>query len=156
MFLHQYSSIQFNISLFSSIALIKQLVLFVTQLFPPTPKNVEVCWCLLKFKKPNSSLKSILLCCFYSPPNSRKQSILIDHISEVYYKNKTSASGFICCGDRNDIKIEKFLEISDSFRQIVTKPTYGNNKVLDICITDLGSYYCEPQVRQPIISENPS
>ena len=138
----------------AAITLINQSEFTVTQLYPANPHKVEVCWCLLKFKHPMKSLQSILLCCFYSPPNSRKQTRLIDHISEVYFKNKTSMSGFICAGDRNDIKVEKFLEISESFRQIVTKPTYGNKKVLDICVTDLGSYYCEPLIRQPVVPED--
>ena len=58
--------------------------------------------------------------------------------------------GFICAGDRNDISIEKFLAISQTFRQIVTKPTYHGEKVLDICVTDLGTYYAEPEIRQPV------
>ena len=138
----------------AAITLLNESDFKITQLFPPNPNKVEVCWCLLKLKHPTKSLKTILLCCFYSPPNSRKQTYLIDHISEVYFRNKMSTRGFICAGDRNDIKIEKFLDISGSFRQIVTKPTYGNKKVLDICVTDLGSYYCEPQIRQPIIPED--
>ena len=140
----------------TAITLLNQSSFTMTQIFPPNPKNVEVCWCILKIKNPTSHIKSILLCCFYSPPNSRKQSSLIDHISEVYHKNKTSTNGFVCAGDRNDIKVESFLKISDCFRQIVTKPTYGDRKILDICVTDLGSLYCEPQVRQPIIPEDSS
>ena len=120
------------------------------QITPPNPKQLEICWALLKLKNPTSELKSILLCSFYSPPNSRKQTALLDHISDVYYGLKTPTMGFICAGDRNDIKIEKILEISQTFRQIVTKPTYSGGKVLDICVTDLGAYYGEPEIRKPI------
>ena len=117
---------------------------------PPNPKQLEICWGMLKLKQPTSELKSILLCSFYSPPNSRKRTALIDHISEVYFGLKTPTMGFICAGDKNDIKMEKFLEISQTFRQIVTTPTYPGGKILDICLTDLGSYYREPQIRNPI------
>ena len=58
--------------------------------------------------------------------------------------------GFICAGDKNDIKTEKFLEINQTFHQIVTTPTYPGEKILDICVTDLGSYYREQQIRNPI------
>ena len=77
------------------------------QITPPNPKQLEICWALLKLKNPTSELKSILLCSFYSPPNSRKQTALLDHISDVYYGLKTPTMGFICAGDRNEIKIEK-------------------------------------------------
>ena len=120
------------------------------QLTPPNPKQLEICWGLLKLKNPTSELKSILACSFYSPPNSRKQTALLDHISDTYYGLKTPTMGFICAGDRNDIKIEKFLEISQTFRQIVTKPTYSGGRMLDICVTDLGAYYEEPEIRKPV------
>ena len=32
----------------------------------------------------------------------------------------------------------------------VLKPTYHGEKVLDICVTDLGTYYAEPEIRQPV------
>ena len=54
------------------------------QLFPANPRKLEVCWGLLKLKNPTSDLKSILLCSFYSPPSSRQQTVLIDHITDMY------------------------------------------------------------------------
>ena len=134
----------------AAITLLRESPFSIKKLTPPNPRKLEVCWGMLKLKKPTSELKSILLCSFYSPPNSRKQTVLIEHICDVYYSLKVPTMGFICAGDRNDISIEKFLAISQTFRQIVTKPTYHGEKVLDICVTDLGTYYAEPEIRQPV------
>ena len=43
------------------------------------PDNLEVIWGVLKPKNGPSKYKNILVCCFYSPPNSRKNSKLVDH-----------------------------------------------------------------------------
>ena len=134
----------------AALTLLTDSAFSLKHLTPPNPKKLEICWGILKLKNPTSELKSILLCSFYSPPNSRKQTALLEHISDVYYGLKKPTMGFICAGDRNGIKIEKFLEISQTFRQIVTKPTYSGGKMLDICVTDLGTYYGEPEIRKPI------
>ena len=42
--------------------------------------SLEVCWGLLKPQNPTGHIKSIIVCSFYSPPNSRKKSALINHI----------------------------------------------------------------------------
>ena len=133
-----------------AITLINDSPFALEQINPTNPKKLDVCWGILKLKYPTSKLKSILLCSFYNPPSSRKQAALIDHLSDTYYKYSNSEMGFICAGDRNGIQIDKFLEISDNFRQIVTQPTYNGNKVLDICVTDLGAYYFEPEIRSPV------
>ena len=63
---------------------------------------------------------------------------------------KSPTMGFICAGDRNDIDSDKFLQICPTFPQMVTKPTHRGGKVLDICVSDLSSYYNEPVIRDLI------
>ena len=38
----------------------------------------------------------------------------------------------------------------------MTKPTHIGNKILDICVTDLGAYYLEPEIRCPVEPNDPS
>ena len=140
----------------AAITLLSESPFTLTQLFPANPQKLEVCRGLLKLKNVTGELRSILLCSFYNLPNSRKQRALLDHISEIYYKNKSHVMGFMCAGDRNGIRIADFLQISNTFRQIVTQPTYNKEKILDICVTDLGAFYGEPELRQPIIPNDPS
>ena len=46
----------------------------------PIPHNLEIIWGLLKPKSEEADLKKIILCSFYSPPNSIKSLKLTDHI----------------------------------------------------------------------------
>ena len=134
----------------AAITLLEDSPFSLKQLTPPNPRKLEICWGMLKLKNPTSEIKMILLCSFYSPPNSRKQTALLEHICENYYRLKSPTMGFICAGDRNDITVEKFLDISPTFHQLVTKPTYQGRKVYDICVSDLGAYYREPEIRKPV------
>ena len=84
--------------------------------------SLEVCWGLLKPKMPTGHIKSIIVCAFYLPPCSKKKSALVEHISLNYYslKSQHPDSAFICGGDKNDLNIKLLLDISPSFRQIVS------------------------------------
>ena len=44
------------------------------------PHNLEIIWGLVKPKDENATFKNIIACAFYSPPNSRKNNKLTDHI----------------------------------------------------------------------------
>ena len=118
--------------------------------------SLEVCWGLVKPKTPTGHIKSLIVCSFYLPPNSRKKSALIQHISLNYYILKTQYpdSAFICGGDTNDLNIQLLLDINPSFRQLVTSPTYRLS-VLDVLVTDIGHYYLVPIIRPPVQPDNP-
>ena len=117
----------------------------------------KVCWGLLKPKKPTGHIKTIIVCAFYLPPNSRKKSALVKHISLNYFslKSQHPESAFICGGDKNDPNIQLLLNIDPSFRQIVSKPTY-KQAVLDVIVTDIGHYYLEPIIRPAVQPDNPA
>ena len=51
----------------------------LTKLNIEIPKPIEVVWGLLQPKIKVGSLTKILLCSFYSPPNSRKNNLLSPH-----------------------------------------------------------------------------
>ena len=44
------------------------------------PHNLVIIWGLLKPKSVEAKFKKIILCSYYSPPNSKKNSKLTDHI----------------------------------------------------------------------------
>jgi len=69
-------------------------------------------------------------------------------LKSIYPKSK-----FILGGDKNDLKLDLLLDISPTFKQLVVNPTHGN-KVLDICVTDIGHFYCTPITRPPIKPDN--
>ena len=44
------------------------------------PDKLEVVWGLVRPKKSNAKVKEIIVAAFYSPPRSRKNNLLIDHL----------------------------------------------------------------------------
>ena len=52
-------------------------------------------------------------------------------------------------GDKNPFDEKQILAVNPNFRQIMTKNT-RNRKILTILITDLHTYYHEPQIFAPI------
>ena len=131
-------------SIGAAITLISDSPFVLTKLEPSVfsgEDSLEVCWGLLKPKTPTGHIKSIIVCSFYIPPNSRKKSALIEHISLNYYIFKTlyNDSAFICGGDKNDLNIQLLLNIHPGFRQLVTQATYRLS-VLDVMVTDIGQY----------------
>ena len=123
----------------------------LTKLGVSVPPDLEVCWCLLRVKRLSSPIKEMIVCAFYCPPRSRKKTKLIEHISTEYYKLKSAhpRAAFMCGGDKNDLHVKHFLDISPSFRQIITKATHKNS-VLECLITDIGHLYNEPVIGPPI------
>ena len=123
----------------------------LTNLDISVPEQLEVCWGLVKPKKPTKEFKSIIVCAFYSPPRSKTKSKLVEHIGVNFFKQKAlhPNSFFVCGGDKNDLNIQLLLDISPTLHQIVTKPTYKNS-VLEVIVTDLGHLYHEPIIRPPV------
>ena len=121
------------------------------------PHSIEIVWGLLRPKVTTGKISTIIVSSFYCPPRSRKKSILIDHMTETLqsllkiHKN----AGVIISGDRNDLEISSLLSIDPSLRQIVQNPTRGS-KILDIFLTNLGSYYNIPTIIPPIAPDNPA
>ena len=119
------------------------------------PRLVETVWGLLKPKKVDSA-RPIIVCCFYSPPNRKKNPGLIDHLTVTLQKLTKihKNAGLIICGDRNHIEIQTFLALDPTLKQLVTKPTHGN-KTLDVVCTNLSAYYSESEILPPLTPDNP-
>jgi exonuclease III len=100
----------------------------LTQTVVSIPWGVEAVWAVLTPKNISSSSKiqKIVVGSIYSKPDSRKKSILLDHIAEVYnYLCSKYNRGlhWIICGDTNDLKLDSILHLNKSFKQVVQNPT---------------------------------
>ena len=111
---------------------------------------------LLKPKLVTGNISTIIVCCFYSPPKSRKNSVMIDHLTVTLQSLLQSHpdAGVILSGDRNSMEISALLSIDPSLRQIVTQPTRGRN-ILDVIVTNLDRYYQEPSIVPPLAPDKP-
>ena len=110
---------------------VKYFIRNLTQTLIDIPWGVEAVWALITPKKTrsNSKIKRIAVCSTYSKPNSKKKSILLDHINQAFnvintkYGNDTH---FIIAGDTNDLKLDNILNLSHNMRQLVTDYTRLN------------------------------
>ena len=129
----------------------------ITKLNIAIPRSVEIVWGLLKPKVAIGSISKIIMCCFYSPPRSRKNSALIDHMTATLQSLLSihPSAGVIISGDRNNIDISTLLSIDPSLRQTVRHGTRGE-KILDVIITNLARYYTEPVIVPPLHPDHPS
>ena len=122
----------------------------------PLPRAVEVVWGLLRPKCITGSISTIILCCFYSPPRSKKNKVLVDHMTVTLQQLLSihPGAGVIIAGDRNSIDISTLLSMDTSLHQMVKQPTRGNN-ILDVVVTNLARYYDEPVIIPPINPDQP-
>ena len=131
----------------------------VTNSLVQIPWGVEAVWCVLTPANVthDSKIQKIACCSFYSKPNSRKKSLLLDHISEAF--NVLSLKygrglHFVLAGDANDLKLDSILSLSPNLVQIVKNWTRMNPPaLLDPVITTLSNYYQEPVCLEPLDSD---
>ena len=120
------------------------------------PKSVEVVWGLLKSKVITGKITVIIVCCFYSPHRSKKNPILIQHITLTLQSllNSNPKAGIIISGDRNNLYIATLLSIDPSLRQTVDRSTRGH-RILDIIIYNLHFFYDVPEIVPFIVPAQP-
>ena len=139
----------------------KYIVDNLTQSEVTIPWGVEAVWALLTPRNISSKsmIQKIVVGSIYSKPNSRKKSLLHDHISEVYNQLSSKyAKGlhWIICGDTNDLKLDPILHLNSKLKQVVQDPTrLDPPRVLDPIITTLSSYYRKPKCLPPLDSDKP-
>ena len=90
----------------------------------------------------------------YSKPDSRKKSVLLDHISETYNllcSKYTDGLHFLIAGDTNDLKLDPILNLSQNMRQVVTEFTRMNPpRMLDPILTKMSKFYQAPICIPPL------
>ena len=121
------------------------------------PHNLEVVWGLVKPKSQNwTQIKQIIVCAFYSPPNSKKNTKLLDHMISTTHNllTKYPQAGIVMGGDKNKLNIGPLINAIPRLRQIVTKFTY-QHKILDVILTNLHQFYCVTVVVPPVLPDQP-
>ena len=128
----------------------------VTKLNIMIAKPLEIVWSLLRPLPYSGVTRKVILCSSYSPPNSRKNLQLIDHIAFTYNALKIQHPdvAILISGDKNNLDERKILVLNPDFRQVVTKNT-RQNKILTIIITDLHRYYHTPVIIPPVPVDTP-
>ena len=102
----------------------------------------------------NSTVKKIAVASIYCKPDSRKKTLLLDHIAETYHmlcSKYQSGLHFILAGDTNDLKLDSIMYLSPKFKQVVSSPTRMNPpQILDPIITTLAAFYQTPICLPPL------
>ena len=121
------------------------------------PHNLEIIWGLLKPKSAEAKFKKIFLCSYYSPPNSRKNSKLTDHIVSTLQMLNTlhPDSPIIIGADKNSMDIRPILNCGLRLKQIVDLPT-RQGKILDILIMNIPQFYNSPVIIPPVPCDDPT
>ena len=128
----------------------------LTKLNINIPNSLEVVWGLLRPKIVTGKISVIIACCFYSPPKSRKNSALIDHITVTLQSllNIHNNAGIIISGDRNDMNMSALMSIDPSLVQTVLQCTRGF-KILEVIVTNLSRFFNEPVIIPPVMPDRP-
>ena len=131
----------------------------ITNTLVNIPWGVEIVWAVLTPKNVSnaSNIHKIVVASIYSKPDSRKKSVLLDHIAEVYnLLNAKYKKGlhWILCGDTNDLKLDPILMLNSKLKQVVQNFTRLNPpRILDPIITTLSSFYQVPVCLPPLDSD---
>ena len=112
---------------------------------------------LLRSKNTNAKFKDIIAVAFYSPPNSRKKTQLLDHIIATCHVLLTKYPNAVVVigGDRNEMSITPLLDSIPKLRQIVSQNTC-NGKVLDVLLINIPEHYPPPCIVPPVPADKPS
>ena len=128
----------------------------ITNTLVQIPWGVEAVWGVLTPKNVthNSKIQKIVCCAIYSKPDSKKKTLLLDHISDAFnILNTKYGRGvhFIFAGDTNDLKLDNILSLSPSLVQIVKQWTrMAPPAILDPVIMSLSNLYQEPVCLEPL------
>ena len=102
-------------------AIVVQLKTFsLDKIEVPNPNKVEVVFGLLRPKKTGCKIKEIIIAAFYSPPNSRKNPQLLDHLlsNSLNLLAKYPNAGLCIGGDKNNLNISPLLNGIPKLSQI--------------------------------------
>ena len=128
----------------------------LTQSVISIPWGVEAVWAVLTPKNSNrsSKIQKIVIGSIYCKPDSRRKTLLLDHIAGVFHTMSSKyAKGlhWIICGDTNKLKLDPILHLSSKLHQVVKEPTRLNPpEILDPTITTLASLYQVPECLPPL------
>ena len=128
----------------------------LTQSLIDIPWGVEATWAMISPKNitSDSSIKRIAVCSVYSKPDSRKKTLLLDHINQAFNVISSKYGDglhFIIAGDTNDLKLDNILNLSHNMKQLVKDVTrLDPPAMLDPIMSTLGAYYQQPVCLPPL------
>ena len=122
------------------------------------PHNLEVIWAIVrpKLKLPNAKFNEYIICSFYSPPKSRKNKKMLDHLVSCTHALMATypKAGFYLGGDRNSMPLAPLLNGLPRFKQIVAHNTHGEN-IIDVLILNCYEFYAVPEISAPVLPDDP-
>ena len=121
------------------------------------PHNLEVVWGLVTCKSEDAKFKKIIVCSFYSPPQSRKNQKLTDHLVSTLHMlaTKYPKAAIIMGADKNSMNLQPILKCGLKLKQIVDIGT-RQGAILDVLITNIPQYYNSPVLIPPVPCDDPS
>ena len=128
----------------------------LTQSIVSIPWGVEAVWAVLTPKNVSndSKIQKIVVGSIYSKPDSRKKTLLLDHITQVYSQMNTKYKKglhWLICGDTNELKLDPILQLNPNMKQVVQNPTrLDPPRILDPIITTLSDFYQLPECLEPL------
>ena len=122
-----------------------------------TPNNLEVVWGLLKPKATSAVIKKIIVCTFYSPPKTRKNTKLADYLVGTLQmlSCKYPNCAIIMGSDRNRMDITPILNCGLRLKQINSLSS-RQGAILDILIMNLSKFYNSPLIAPPLLPDDPT
>ena len=120
------------------------------------PHNLEVVWGLLTSKSEIAKYKKMIVCSFYSPPKTKKNQKLVDHLVTTLHMlaTKHPQAPILMGSDKNSMDIRPILNCGLKIRQVVDLPT-RKGKILDIILMSIPQYYNSPVIIPPVPCDNP-
>ena len=113
--------------------------------------SLEVVWALVSPPSPVGGVKSFICASIYSPPKTRLNDSLIEHIQ--FNLNSLSAqypgAGVFIAGDINNLDCTRLCNTFPDLLNVVASPTRGN-KILDFVVTNLHEWYDKAVILPPI------
>ena len=102
------------------------------------------------------NFKKIIVCSYYSPPRSKKNQKLTDHLITTLHMlaTKHPDSPIIIGADKNNMDIKPLLNCGLRLKQVVDIST-RNGVILDIILMSIPEYYNSPIVVPPVPCDNP-
>ena len=113
--------------------------------------SLEVVWVLVSPPAPINGISKFICVCIYSPPHSRLDSVLLDHLRFNFSSLTARHPGAGICigGDINNLDVTMLCDTFPDLVNMVASPTRGA-RILDVLISNLHLGYDKAVILPPI------
>ena len=137
--------------------LIDSTKLNIEKLQVNVPNNLEVLWTIVRPKElhQGSKFKEYIVCSLYSPPASRKNRKMLDHLISTTHAlmARFPTAAVFLGGDINSLPLAPLLQALPRFKQTVAHNTY-KNKIIDVILMNCSELYAVPVVTAPLLPDD--